>query len=259
MCGAAPGGQRYDAKQTQQQRQGIANGIWLCQTCAKLVDSDPMRYPVLVLRNWKSTAEQKAHRTLGKAKPSSAGTSLERRIKRDLKIRDELRKALIKPVSRAPNQVVHPYDKFDCGEVIIRRIDDRSYPEIDGGPGISGWFKVELFDFYHDGIKVVLNIEKGVIGDGGAWDVIEYGEAYDAVRFRLIKVWRLGLIPFRNIRQCDLLGDEYYACPKLYCDFSINGMPYERIEYAVVGEHEYDWPLYFEHRVRRDAGAANRK
>jgi hypothetical protein len=47
-------------------------------------------------------------------------------------------------------------------------------------------------------------------------------------------------------------GDEYYPFPHLYCDFSINGMPYESVENAVVGKDEYDWPLKPELRLSAD-------
>jgi hypothetical protein len=43
---AAPGAPRYDHTLTAEIRTSIANGIWLCQDCAKLIDSDTERYGV---------------------------------------------------------------------------------------------------------------------------------------------------------------------------------------------------------------------
>ena len=57
---AAPGGSRYDSSMTSAERASISNGIWLCQTCAKLVDDDPGRYTVDFLREWKASAEAHA-------------------------------------------------------------------------------------------------------------------------------------------------------------------------------------------------------
>jgi len=57
ITAAAPGGPRYDATLSQEERENPENGIWLCQKCAKLVDSDPQRYSQEVLRKWKSNAE----------------------------------------------------------------------------------------------------------------------------------------------------------------------------------------------------------
>jgi hypothetical protein len=43
ITAASPGGPRYDALLTPEQRSDPGNGIWLCQSCAKLVDSaDPI-------------------------------------------------------------------------------------------------------------------------------------------------------------------------------------------------------------------------
>jgi hypothetical protein len=47
-----------------EERSSIDNGIWLCQSCAKLVDSDAQRFPVERLRHWKISAETKMLRAL---------------------------------------------------------------------------------------------------------------------------------------------------------------------------------------------------
>ena len=69
IAGAAPGGPRYDSTMTAQQRADIANGVWLCQNCAKLIDNDPVRFPAAVLQEWKAVAEQAAFDQVGKASP----------------------------------------------------------------------------------------------------------------------------------------------------------------------------------------------
>ena len=62
ITAAAPGGPRYDATLSQEERKNPENGIWLCQKCAKLVDSDQQRYSSAILRKWKLIAESQ---TLG--------------------------------------------------------------------------------------------------------------------------------------------------------------------------------------------------
>jgi hypothetical protein len=69
ITGAAPGGPRYDATLTPDERTDIANGVWLCQTCAKLVDNDPARFSAAALRGWKTKAEQQALHLVGKTAP----------------------------------------------------------------------------------------------------------------------------------------------------------------------------------------------
>jgi hypothetical protein len=57
ITAASPGGPRYDPTLSVDERKAAQNGIWLCQNCAHLVDADPLRYSVEVLRKWKRVAE----------------------------------------------------------------------------------------------------------------------------------------------------------------------------------------------------------
>lgn len=58
IAAASKGGKRYDPKQSSEQRSAIDNGIWLCQSCSKLIDSDERKYSVELLQTWKSKAEE---------------------------------------------------------------------------------------------------------------------------------------------------------------------------------------------------------
>lgn len=60
ITAAAPGGPRYDTAITSEERKSIENAIWLCQVCAKLIDSDCDRYTAQTIRNWKVSAESAA-------------------------------------------------------------------------------------------------------------------------------------------------------------------------------------------------------
>lgn len=42
---------------THKERSSIDNGIWLCQMCAKLIDSDEKKYSPELLRKWKEEHE----------------------------------------------------------------------------------------------------------------------------------------------------------------------------------------------------------
>jgi len=54
------GAKRYDPSLSTEKRKSITNGIWLCQNCGKLVDSDEQKYSVELLVNWKRDAEDRA-------------------------------------------------------------------------------------------------------------------------------------------------------------------------------------------------------
>lgn len=75
IAAAAPGGKRYNPHMSSAERSSGANGIWLCQSCSKLIDSDETRYTVVLLHHWKTDAIQRSldaiagGRPLGLVKP----------------------------------------------------------------------------------------------------------------------------------------------------------------------------------------------
>ncbi len=66
ITGASKSGPRYNEALSDLDRKGIENGIWLCQTCAKLIDNDVSRFTESVLRNWKHLAEDNTRSRVGK-------------------------------------------------------------------------------------------------------------------------------------------------------------------------------------------------
>ncbi|XVN20368.1 hypothetical protein QZH46_11150 [Pseudomonas corrugata] len=61
-----PGARRYDADMTADERSAAVNGIWLCQSCSKLIDTDEARFTVALLKQWKFQAEKRAMDMIGK-------------------------------------------------------------------------------------------------------------------------------------------------------------------------------------------------
>jgi hypothetical protein len=60
ITAASPGGPRFDSTMSPEKRKSGENGIWMCQNCAKLIDSDEKRYTVDLLREWKKLSEEAA-------------------------------------------------------------------------------------------------------------------------------------------------------------------------------------------------------
>lgn len=81
ITGASPGGARYNAALSSEERRHPDNGIWLCQTCAKLVDNDPSQFPVDVLRAWRTLAEHRARSSIGKTAPALAESEPQRKAR----------------------------------------------------------------------------------------------------------------------------------------------------------------------------------
>jgi hypothetical protein len=70
ISAASPGGARYGEDLWPEQRADSSNGIWLCQTCAKLIDSDPIRFSRIVIEGWKRAAERAAAVALSEGRQS---------------------------------------------------------------------------------------------------------------------------------------------------------------------------------------------
>lgn len=66
---ASPGGPRYDEGMSPQQRRSISNALWLCASCATMIDRDTEKYTPDLLRAWKAQAEQAAAAELGRPLP----------------------------------------------------------------------------------------------------------------------------------------------------------------------------------------------
>lgn len=71
ITAAAPGGPRYDANLTKEQRRHASNGIWLCQTCSVLIDRDDINHTVESIKRWKNHAELDSNARLGQHSFSS--------------------------------------------------------------------------------------------------------------------------------------------------------------------------------------------
>jgi hypothetical protein len=256
ITAASSGGPRFDPNMTDKERISAANGIWLCQTCAKLIDSDQQAYPAERLMTWKKGAEEYARRRIGKTK-NTVETRTNRRmlaaLKREQKLRDDLHRDLIKSPEERRNlpRFCERSRKFAHSEIIMRRLGDTTYPQIDESESISGWGKLEVLDFYHGGIHVILGIEY-VLQDTWTrkWAVLTYEQSKLSfpTRFTQGKVFMTGKIPWRNILHYDMRGDEYYPQPHLYVQYADDGAPYEGFAYFLLG-NGYEQELSPEHRI----------
>ncbi|VVE15702.1 hypothetical protein PCO31110_02905 [Pandoraea communis] len=62
ICAAAPGGPRYDATMSREERSSAKNGIWMCRDHGKAIDSPDPQFTVALLHQWKRQAENESWR-----------------------------------------------------------------------------------------------------------------------------------------------------------------------------------------------------
>ena len=172
-----------------------------------------------------------------------------RTIRRRIAIKNRLLKAFLRPVGERAEVLVQPYDKLRFSKTVIRSIDDHSYPSADRQLGhIRGWMEVGTYDFYHEGLEVILGTAFVLIDDSGAWAPVSVRRSFDATRYRRIRAFEIGRIPFTNIVTFDDVGDEYYAEPHVFCTFANAGLPFADYRYYSV-EAPYRDKLRPEHMV----------
>lgn len=170
-------------------------------------------------------------------------------IRRNIKLKQRMRKDFIADSFDPHESFKRPYKKFRHSEVIIHSINDNLYPEIDEkATGISPWFRVAMYNFYHNGLEVILSVREGIFDDNDYWDIIGLKEPKGKENYVKRNLFIIGRIPFENIIDYDLSGDEYYNYPHIYCDFKNNGEPYEEIVYSIDSkdtdeDYTYDYRL----------------
>ncbi len=181
--------------------------------------------------------------------------SREATIKRCIALKHRMRKDFLKSdAGYVPS--ARSYERFRCSEIFVRSIDDDSYPLVNKEVvGISGWFKIELFDFYFNGIEVMFHSSPIVMDCNGYWADTAGIQDYDKRRFKPIKALVLGRIPFSNIVEYDLDGDEYCPMPHVYCTFACDGTPYEGYRSVRLdGDIAHDLPTDKQVNLGRPAG-----
>ncbi len=129
ITAASPGGPRFNPSQTRRQRRSIENGIWICQTCAKLIDNDPIRYSRELLENWKRTAEAAALRALENPLSNlSESSDAYRKVERLMpELLAEMRNDLAEsPLSREFVILERSWTYLDRGNLLVYYFDDHA-------------------------------------------------------------------------------------------------------------------------------------
>jgi hypothetical protein len=166
-------------------------------------------------------------------KGKSAGSTQKKVIAlKNKMVKDFLRK--IEP-TEYEHASYEPSIRFKYEQAIVRESGDRTFPG--GDPKHPKWTKIEIWNFYEYGIEFIRPGNANVIVDEqGFWDVLKTEDSratnpnYKIYPFDLF--YRLS---FENITAIDLEQDGYYGYPTIYCDFNIDGWPWEDVIYGISG------------------------
>jgi len=155
-------------------------------------------------------------------------------LRRNISLKHKMRKDFIKPINEInierTRKFQYPYEKFIYQEILIRSIDDTTYPNAELQKGHYGFQKAEIYDFYYNGLVVFAYTYTQDI-------VVE--EYKSDKKGKAVRAAALGHIPYNNIIDYDLSGDEIYQHPHVFCDCANGNSPYEFIKYAQRTETGY--------------------
>jgi len=159
-------------------------------------------------------------------------------VRRNIKMKQRMKKDFLKTKLNPDDtwdRIRNPFKRFKSSEILIRSIDDKLYPHKNETDvfGNFSWYKVEPYDFYHNGLKVIIASRKIIIDEDGNWDVLIDESELSDLNFESEVAFEIGCISYENIIEYDIEGDEFYFYPHLFCDFRNGNNPYEQIDYAV--------------------------
>jgi hypothetical protein len=228
IAAASPGGRRFDATMTPEERRSIENGIWMCQTHAKRIDDDEVTFTVVLLKEWKRLAEERARAMVGVQTALTPRPGLASQAPSGLTDHARRMKLIVQSELLRPTtefwEGMKRCDLFLFDRVTIHDVDRSTYPDLDQNEvGPSCWFKTDLWDIHDLGIEVAhfSGIYGRVLADG-TWDVVHF-------KFRDRETTSLGfssLIPFEVIRRINARSCPNGDYPHIYCDFAYGQSPY---------------------------------
>lgn len=146
ITAAAPRGPRYDESLSPKERCSIENCIWLCQNCAKLVDSDSPRYTTAMLHGWKARHEAWLERQIAAPHDGVFGIAAMRRFLDD----GECRGVFVGSFETLADSYIEPWPVFE--RLRLDRFTGRD------------WLIAEVDSFLHDHDRgcFVLEAEAGL-------------------------------------------------------------------------------------------------
>jgi len=178
------------------------------------------------------------NQTTNKILPKVSKASI---IKRNLALKRRMKKDLLLELKREDWEYswFEPWIKFKYQNILIRSVDDRSFPEVNVTPSgeMSSWFKGEVWDFYDNGIELISMGGKAIFDKKGNWDILNWkGDKRESnSNYEVVPYNTFLRIPYEYIVDYDMETDRYIGVPSIYVEYLKDGMPYEEILYGEAG------------------------
>lgn len=165
------------------------------------------------------------------------------RLKRNLALKKRIKKDLLIKLDQKDweHSWYEPWIKFKYRNVIIRSVDDRSFPDVVGTPKgqISPWFKGEPWNFYENGLELISMGGSAIFDKSGYWDLLDSKDERESNSdYKIVRYDIFLRIPYDYIVDYDMEPDEYYGVPTIYVQYLKDGMPCEEILYGQAGIYE---------------------
>lgn len=133
ITAAASGGSRYNLEISDEERSGIANGIFLCSNCATLIDkNNGIDYSVQTIKSWKHNHEEFVLQNLNKTLDSQQNTT----IVSSQNQQGGITASIVNVLTTEKSDPVKNHDLilFQNAENIFNEKDfERTYTYLDGG------------------------------------------------------------------------------------------------------------------------------
>ncbi|MDQ6472756.1 SMEK domain-containing protein [Flavobacterium sp. LHD-80] len=168
------------------------------------------------------------------------------RFKKNFAIKNEICNKLYKRnLSVKDREILYyiPYRSFVYDSLIIRSIDDVSYPNIDDDENhpISTWYRAQIHDISEYGIETMVPSSFDlVMNESGKWNFLNQRDKNKLpLRINYLRATILQRIPFDNIIKLDMNPDPVYGYPTLYVEYKNDKKPFsEEIPFLIGYYHD---------------------
>jgi hypothetical protein len=220
ITAASSGGPRYASEITAETRSSGENAIWLCQSCAKVVDNDPKVYTKDTIVAWKHGAETAALMEIRQP-----------RVKNPM----ELSVTGCFQLTPLPSNV---FEFLGPGITLERMRSLLNAPHRSFNGQYSYTFSNALLQIISSNDKYIDSVAVAIrgIGEGFQFDVYPYGDVLGTLKVDQLLAEDFSIEHQSSMKHEELILRGYYGMPGLYRHFT-----YGALKAPFIWESEFAW------------------